>query len=413
MFGLGINTFSFVAGWGLRVGVPNHATGILTGGDSLMAGASGVSLWKTIDADCGLSVNNIAVGGNSITAVRSEFTELANTDLLRYPVIIWDGSQNGYTTTAEYCDLMGDAIAEIPHDRWLIIPPINPYGSAYAGSIPEDIWQEMEARWPGHVFHWSNGLVHSAFAIAQDQFVNPPADVFHLSQLGANNMSAAILAELRARGWIGTQRFHPADLSGLVALYLPTADVSSVADSSGGGRTLGAVNPAVPGEASGHAILTFDGNNDYYAGGPVHGAERTIGVGFRKQDSGGRILYGGRSSTNARSYIGYGATGTVMAVGSASQAVLVPVMNNDWQAAVGTHDGATVKLMVNGSQVYAEPQSGLTVPGVSAMLGTMNNNGSPLAAYHYGDLSAAVEYDRALSDDEMRSLCSWIRRQHS
>ncbi|MDO6585341.1 hypothetical protein Q4543_07410 [Salipiger sp. 1_MG-2023] len=390
-----------------------RATGLLTGGDSLMAGASGVSLWETLDAASGLSINNIAVGGNNITAVRSEFTELTNTELLAYPVVIWDGSYNGYDDlegdkTVAYVDLIAEAIAEIPHDRWLVVPPINPYGSSYAGSIQEAIWLEMQSRWPGHVFHWSNGLNHDAFSIATDQFVDPPADVFHLSQLGADNMSAALLAELRARGWIVTQRFHPTDLAGLVALYLPTADASILADSSGGSADLTAVNAA----SYSAGMLSFDGSDDHYTGGPVHGAERTIGVGFRKQDSQMRILYGGRSSTDARSYISYRATGTAMSVGSNSQAVLVPVINSNWQAAVGTHDGSEVRMLINGSKIYKAAQAGVTTPGVPAMLGTLNDNGAPLDAYHRGDLSVAVEYDRALNDEEMRSLCSWIRRQH-
>lgn len=424
MFGLGISTFSFVAGWGAGAGAVRHATGLLTGGDSLMAGASGVSLWKTLDAASGLSVSNIAVGGNSITEVRSEFTELANRDLLAYPVIIWDGSPNGYDAlegdkTIAYVDLIAEAIAEVRHDRWLVVPPINPYDSTYAGSIPEAIWLEMQSRWPGQVFHWSNGLSHDAFSIAADQFVDPPSDAFHLSQLGADNMSAALLAELRARDWIGSQRFHPADLDGLVALYLPNADTSSIPDLSGSGNDLTAVNSATYSEAEGFPTLVFDGSNNYYTGGPTAGAARTIGVALKKSTSVG-FIYGSVAATDTRSNISVDASGTRINVGANTPAIRIGINNSNWQSFVATHDGAEVKALSAGSvgsdtsAVSTAVQSGVTTPSVESYLGNFNNNGSVYTSnYFSGHLAALVEYNRALTNDEMRSVRSWLRRTYN
>ncbi|MDO6587314.1 putative Ig domain-containing protein [Salipiger sp. 1_MG-2023] len=406
--------------------VPDYATGILVGGDSLMDGASGISLWQTMDTASGLSVQNIAEGGNNITQVSEQFTTLANTDLLDYPVVIWDGSQNGIDDltgdkVVAYVDLIADAVATIPHNKWLVIPPINTYGSTYSGGQAQAIWLEMASReaFDGHILHWADGLVNTDYSIDISQFNDAPTDIYHLSQEGADNMSDLILGEMRSRNWIGSTPFSPTDLDGLVFHGAFTADVSTLTNLVPGGDDMvqaTASRQAVYDDSDGIPKWIFDGSNDYYTGGPVAGAERTIAVAIRKIGVLG-FIYGSVAASNTRSNISVDGSGTRINVGANTPAIRLGVTNSRWQSFVASHDGTTVQAMVAntianaGTAISTAAQSGVTTPNVESYLGNFNNNGAVYTSNYYdGEIAALLEWDRVLTDDEMRSVRSWMQR---
>lgn len=142
--------------------ITNLSSNIRTEGDSLMAGAYGNSLrgkLNTLVSTTGNEFTNTAVGGSNINQVLDRIVDPVNTDLLGDITIIWDGSPNGLTTVSEYVDIIQECVDALKTTRYLIIPPITPYGSSYAGSTGEQVYLEMLDRFPNNTLHWNLGLV--------------------------------------------------------------------------------------------------------------------------------------------------------------------------------------------------------------------------------------------------------------
>lgn len=195
---------------------------IRTEGDSLMDGAYGVALNAYIASLVPQKLHtDTAVGGATMTEIRDRVLDPANSALRRRTTIFWDGSQNGITTVSEYADLLAQAIAALGHNNFVVVPPINPYGSTYAGSQQQAIAAEFLSRWPNNFLHWQDWLTNTSGSIAQGEFYNAPTDSYHLSASGAAHMAMGIYQFLRSKGWITGDADDPALTTGSLWLFDP------------------------------------------------------------------------------------------------------------------------------------------------------------------------------------------------
>ncbi|MBU2962996.1 hypothetical protein KO516_19615 [Citreicella sp. C3M06] len=180
-------------------------------GDSLMAGASGVSLAAEISALVGpYGVVSTAVGSSTMQGVADRITSPEDSDLLSGVTVIWDGSWNGLRFSNGAYDIDGylaelqSAIDAIGHSRFVILPPILPYGSPTSsgtGSLAATIASQMAARWPGHVIDWTQALPLDAERLPAETYVAAPMDLWHISQSAAESVARLILQDLADRGW--------------------------------------------------------------------------------------------------------------------------------------------------------------------------------------------------------------------
>lgn len=177
-----------------------------------MYGNSGVSLAAEIGRIIGAqAMVNTAVGGSTMTGIATRMTDPSLSDLLNGVTVIWDGYWNGMGTSNDapdvegYLDALGPAIDALGHQRFLVIPPILPYGSAIEsanGAIVQAVLEGMQSRWPGHVLHWDDALPLADGALPQSAFVGAPTDILHLSQVSAEAMAGADRRH-PAHTWLG------------------------------------------------------------------------------------------------------------------------------------------------------------------------------------------------------------------
>jgi hypothetical protein len=171
-------------------------------GDSYAGGAGGVSLPTTLQTLMSRPVINTGVGASEMSGIRDRVLLAADADLLPCTTVIWDGSQNGYTTASAYTDLLATAIAKLGHNRFIVIPAAVPYNlGPYAGSQAEAIANEYQSRWPNNFLHWRDWIANTNGVINQDRMLNYPSDAWHLNQTAMNEMAAGISAFITAKGW--------------------------------------------------------------------------------------------------------------------------------------------------------------------------------------------------------------------
>jgi hypothetical protein len=168
-------------------------------GDSFMAGAYAAPLMTTVAGVTGRSVSSTGAGSSTIQGIRDRI--IANPALRNRVLIVWDGSENGYTTAAAYCDDLNTGLISLGHSRFILIPASVPYGGSTVN--PLAIRSEMLTRWPNNVLDWRDWIPNTAGVVNQDQMGDPgnsPTDP-HLSQ-GAMDLIAAGIADFIAgKGW--------------------------------------------------------------------------------------------------------------------------------------------------------------------------------------------------------------------
>jgi hypothetical protein len=167
-----------------------------------MDGAYGVSLYNEINTranDPGDLINT-AVGGSTMDEVLARVQDAANSELLPRTTIFWDGGANGEPSLAAYVDFLQDAITELGHDRFLVIPPYNIFGKTYVGSIREAISDEFILRWPNNFLHWKDFVVNTNGDIDASMYYDSANDTIHMSQAAADLMADAIIDRLSAAG---------------------------------------------------------------------------------------------------------------------------------------------------------------------------------------------------------------------
>lgn len=73
-----------------------------------------------------------------------------------------------------------------------------------------------------------------------------------------------------------------------------------------------------------------------------------------------------------------------------------------WTHLVGTYDGATMRLFVNGSQVASSAKTGTLTINATGMIGQEHNNGA--ARYFQGSMDDVAIFSSALSADQIKEL---------
>lgn len=174
--------------------VPLHD--VRTEGDSYMGGACNVSITPLLKAALGRDVVNTASGGSDMGAVRDRVLAPVNKSLLPYVTVFWDGAQNGITTVTEYADLLGDAIAALGHDHFVVIPAGVPAGVTDLGQTTA-IQLEFKRRWPNNFLDWRDILPTKNGSIAADLQCDP----VHLNDKGLAAMAKGIATFVEAKGW--------------------------------------------------------------------------------------------------------------------------------------------------------------------------------------------------------------------
>ncbi|EIE49121.1 rb134 [Citreicella sp. 357] len=182
-------------------------TFIRTEGDSLMSTRLSSEIGKIVGA---YAVQTTSVGGSGLAGVAARVTAPENAALLAGTTVIWDGSWNGLPIAdgvpdvAAYLDDLRVAIDALGHLRFLIIPPILPYGSGLAsgtGAILTEIWDEMDRRWPGHVLDWTDAMPLVDDYLPAAYFRDPAVDYMHINQLAAQALADLVVRALDTRGW--------------------------------------------------------------------------------------------------------------------------------------------------------------------------------------------------------------------
>jgi hypothetical protein len=111
-------------------------------GDSYMAGSYGVVLGNDLRVSNRRQVANSAVGGSSLADIKARI--LARPSLKGQPMVIWDGSANGFTTPAASLALIDDIITYHGDPSKIVyIPSVN-VGPSSTG-VPSSFTLDLEA----------------------------------------------------------------------------------------------------------------------------------------------------------------------------------------------------------------------------------------------------------------------------
>lgn len=163
-------------------------------------------------------------------------------------------------------------------------------------------------------------------------------------------------------------------------------------------------------------VVSFDGNDAYgYAltphWGQISGAV-TIECTFRYlgkiPPSAEADLCSGKEGGGYSIYVNEDKVGLMAHIGGGYKTARSTIVANRWYHVVGTWDGASIKLYVNGELMATTPATGaLTLPSATARAWTLGADSSPNAGaqfYTAAKLADARIYSRALTAEEVRAL---------
>ena len=151
--------------------------------------------------------------------------------------------------------------------------------------------------------------------------------------------------------------------------------------------------------------VLFDGGDDRLVSPYVSGTSGSLFARFNGATA-SRVLLGAQPATDGRAFLALDASGRISAgIGEQSTGVIFagPDLRDIWHTAGVTWDGTTVKLYLDGAEVYSEPQVGAVSGTTPAMIGALNANGTA-AAFWDGRVSNALAVDRPLTPTEITKL---------
>lgn len=123
-------------------------------------------------------------------------------------------------------------------------------------------------------------------------------------------------------------------------------------------------------------------------------------------DTASRVIAGSQSASDGRCFLALDASGRLAAgIGAQSTATIYggsDIRGEDHVGAV-TWDGSTVKLHLDGTEVYSEAQSGAVNTTVDMMLGALSANGTA-AAFWDGTIADHIILDRVMTPTEITNL---------
>lgn len=182
---------------------------ILAEGDSYVSGAGGVSLAASLStALSGRPVLSRAAGGSTPNDVATRLATIPG--LARGVVVIWDGDMNTGSTVADQLAAYATIVANLPHARYLILPPCRRAAKSGADNANIALVQSSLASvYAGHVIDAQSVLAAQATAPGDDADTAGgyiptsllQADLAHLTAAGMGHVASAVATEIGARGW--------------------------------------------------------------------------------------------------------------------------------------------------------------------------------------------------------------------
>ncbi|MCW1934520.1 LamG domain-containing protein [Pararhodobacter zhoushanensis] len=151
--------------------------------------------------------------------------------------------------------------------------------------------------------------------------------------------------------------------------------------------------------------LSFDGSDDRLMTTLKLGLSGTIMSRFNG-DAPNRALLGCTLGPNGHARLVLDSSGRLAAgVGLQSASVLSagPDLRNAWHAGAVSWDGTTVKLYLDGSEVYSDAQVGSVNTTVDMAIGALNSGGTA-TGFWSGQISDALVIDRAATPAEILKL---------
>lgn len=125
-------------------------------------------------------------------------------------------------------------------------------------------------------------------------------------------------------------------------------------------------------------------------------------------DTASRVIAGSQPASDGRCFLALDASGRLAAgIGAQSTATIYggsDIRGEDHVGAV-TWDGSTVKLYLDGTEVYSEAQSGAVNTTVDMMLGALSANGTA-AAFWDGTIADHIILDRVMTPEEITKTTS-------
>lgn len=143
--------------------------------------------------------------------------------------------------------------------------------------------------------------------------------------------------------------------------------------------------------------LSFDGSDDRLVSTLKPTASGTIACRFQTSTA-GSVMIGSQGATDGRCYLGIGSDGRLAAgIGATGMTTITggtDIRGTGWRSGAVTWDGSTVKLYLDGAEVYSGAQSGAVNTTFPMAIGALNANGTQ-NSFFLGDILAnpiALDY---------------------
>jgi hypothetical protein len=122
-----------------------------------------------------------------------------------------------------------------------------------------------------------------------------------------------------------------------------------------------------------------------------------------------RVVLGSQAATDGRAFLGLDASGRLAAgIGAQGTATIFAGadIRNAWHTGAVTWDGTTVKLYLDGAEVYSAAQDGAVNTTVDMFKGALNANGTA-AGFWQGRIEHAIALDRVLTPAEITNITAF------
>jgi hypothetical protein len=169
-------------------------------GDSYMGGACTLRIADYLKATTGRRVEVTAVGGSEMSGIRDRILSREFRPYLGMVTVVWDGSPNGMGSATAYADTLGEGIAALGHDQFVVIPAATvPGRDGGAGNTraADEIFAEFAARWPDNLYDWREDLPNSGGVVDPSQM----CDAVHLNEQGLRAVAKGVARFIRSKGW--------------------------------------------------------------------------------------------------------------------------------------------------------------------------------------------------------------------
>jgi hypothetical protein len=149
----------------------------------------------------------------------------------------------------------------------------------------------------------------------------------------------------------------------------------------------------------------YDGSDDRLAGTFSPTAAGTIAARFNGSTA-SRVIIGSAGASDGRAFLALDASGRIAAgIGAQGTSTIFggADIRNEWHSGAVTWDGSTVRLYLDGVEVYSGAQSGAVNTTVPMNEGALNNNGTA-ASFFAGTIARNIALSRVMTPAEILNL---------